>query len=122
MQPVFIDDVGRVLTDAALLPAAANQLFELGGPDRLSMNDVLRTALQISGKKRPILHLPVVLGRTAGTLISMLPSPPLPPPPLSADAVEFINQPAITDSTTLREVLNPRLTTLHDGLASYLRR
>ncbi len=43
MQPVFIDDVGRVAADAALAPEAANRVFELGGPDVMSMNDVVRT-------------------------------------------------------------------------------
>ncbi len=115
MQPVFIDDVGRVAADAALKPEAANTMFELGGPDVMSMNDVVKTALEIQGKKRPLLHQPVFVGKTIGAITSILPSPPL-----SADAIDFITGPAVADNTKLNAVLKPRLTSLSDGLETYL--
>jgi len=115
MQPVFIDDVGRVCADAALRPEAANKLFELGGPDVMTMNDVLRTALEVMGKRRRLLHQPVAAGKAIGTLAAILPSPPL-----SADAVDFITGAATADNTLLNEVLKPRLTPLREGLATYL--
>jgi uncharacterized protein YbjT (DUF2867 family) len=115
MQPVFIDDVGRVCADAALRPEAANKLFELGGPDVMTMNDVLRTALEVMGKRRRLLHQPVAAGKAIGTLASVLPSPPL-----SADAVDFITGAATADNTRLIETLGPRLTPLREGLATYL--
>lgn len=115
MQPVFIDDVGRVLADCALKPEAANTLFELGGPERMSMNDVVKTALAIQDKKRMLLHQPVFVGKTIGTLASILPSPPL-----TADSIDFITEPAVADNTRLIEVLAPQLTPLSEGLATYL--
>jgi NADH dehydrogenase len=66
MQPVFIDDVGRVAADAALKPEAANKVFELGGPEVMSMNDVVKTALEVQGKGRPLLHQPAAIGKTIG--------------------------------------------------------
>ncbi len=115
MQPVFIDDVGRVVADVATNPAAANQVFELGGPAVMSMNDVLTTGLEVQGKKRPILHQPMFLGKLIGSLASLLPSPPL-----SADAIDFIAEPAVADTRSLQRVLNPTLTPLREGLATYL--
>lgn len=115
MQPVFVDDVGRVLADAATKPEAANQLFELGGPDVLSMNEVVKTALEVQGKKRGLLHQPVFVGKTVGRLASVLPRPPL-----SADAIDFITEPAVADTAALEAVLAPKLTPLREGLASYL--
>ncbi|HEY8173321.1 MAG TPA: complex I NDUFA9 subunit family protein [Dehalococcoidia bacterium] len=115
MQPVFIDDVGRVAADAATKPEAANNLFELGGPEIMSMNDVVKTALEVKGKKRSLLHQPVFIGKTIGTLTSILPSPPL-----SADAIDFITEPAIADNSKVIEVLYPRLTPLREGLETYL--
>ena len=117
MQPVFIDDVARVSADAALRPEAANQLFEIGGPDRMSMDEVLQTALEVAGKKRSILHQPVFAGKALGALASVLPSPPL-----SVDAIEFIVQPAVADNSNLERVLQPKLTPLREGLATYLGR
>ena len=115
MQPVFIDDVARAAADIALKPEAANTLFEIGGPVVMSMNDVVKTALEVKDKKRALLHQPAFVGKAIGTLASILPSPPL-----SADAIDFITAPATADNTTLMHVLSPRLTPLREGLATYL--
>ncbi|MDE3096079.1 MAG: complex I NDUFA9 subunit family protein [Chloroflexota bacterium] len=115
MQPVFIDDVGRIVADAALRPEAANTLFEAGGPEVMTMDDVVKTALDVQGKKRPILHQPAAVGKLLGTLAAVLPSPPL-----SADAIDFITGPAVADNTKLVDVLHPTLTPLREGLATYL--
>lgn len=115
MQPVFIDDVARVAADAALLPEAANKLFELGGPDRMTMNDVVKTALDVMGKKRRLFHQPAAAGKAIGALASLLPSPPL-----TADAIDFITSPAVADNSEVERVLGARLTPLREGLATYL--
>jgi NADH dehydrogenase len=115
MQPVFIDDVGAVVGDAATKPEAANQLFELGGPDVMSMNDVLKTAMDVADRRRPILHQPMFVGKVLSTIAGVLPTPPL-----SADAVEFIAAPAVADTSNLQRVLSPKLTQLREGLATYL--
>jgi len=115
MQPVFIDDVARVTVDAALRPEAANRLFELGGPDVMTMDEVLKAGLAASGKRRPVLHQPVFVGKLLGRLAGVLPSPPL-----SADAVDFITAPAVADNSLVEQVLGPELTPLRVGLATYL--
>jgi NADH dehydrogenase len=116
MQPVFIDDVGRVVADAAQRPEAANQLFELGGPEVMTMDAVLKTALDVMGKRRFLLHQPVFAGKAIGTVASLLPSPPL-----TADAVDFVTEPAVADNSNLERVLRPALTPLRQGLETYLR-
>jgi NADH dehydrogenase len=115
MQPVFVDDVGRAAADCALKPEAANTVFEIGGPEVMSMNDVVTTALEVRGKRRMLLHQPVFVGKTIGTLSGILPSPPL-----SADAIDFITEAAVADNAKLLAVMQPRLTPLRDGLKTYL--
>jgi hypothetical protein len=44
----------------------------------------------------------------------------LPQPPLSPDAVDFVNQPATVDLAPLLRAMPRTLTPLEDGLASYL--
>ncbi len=115
MQPVFIDDVGRICADCATRPETANTLFELGGPDIMTMNDVVKTALEVAGKRRLLLHQPALIGKMIGSAASVLPSPPL-----SADSIDFITESAVADNTLLDRVLKPQLTPLRDGLATYL--
>jgi NADH dehydrogenase len=118
MQPVFVEDVGRVVATCATKTEAANQLFELGGPEVMSMNDVLRAGLEAKGRKRPILHQPMFVGRLIGSIMSRLPITP----PLTADAVEFIAAPAVADTANLQRVLAPELTPVRVGLGTYLKR
>lgn len=116
MQPVFIDDLSRVLADAVDKREADNQTFDLGGPERMSMDDVVRTALEVAGKKRTILHQPVALGKLIGSVLQLLPNPPL-----SADAIDFITHDAIADNTAVERVFAPKLTPLREGLTTYIR-
>lgn len=115
MQPVFVDDVAKAVILSLQTQAAANRTFEIGGPDAMTMDDVIQTALEVMGKRRFILHQPVLVGKALGRLASLLPSPPL-----SADAVDFITQSAVADNGPLLEALGLRLTPFREGLATYL--
>lgn len=115
MQPVFVDDVAKAVVLSLQTQAAANRTFEIGGPDVMTMDDVIQTALEVMGKRRFILHQPVLVGKALGRLASLLPSPPL-----SADAVDFITQSAVADNGPLLEALGLRLTPFREGLATYL--
>lgn len=61
LQPVFIDDVGVVVAEAVDNAAADNQEFELGGPEVLTMTEIVRTALEVVGRKRFLLSSPGML-------------------------------------------------------------
>lgn len=118
LQPVFIDDVVRVVVDSLEHPAAANQTFEIGGPEVLSMDEVLHTMLAVLGKRRPLVHIPVGLMRLVGRLMDLV---PVASRPLSADAVTFVTMDALADTAALlRTFPDLRLTPLREGLATYL--
>ena len=117
MQPVFIDDVARVVCDAIATTAASSQVFELGGPEVMSMNEVLQSALGVMERKRFILHQPIFVGKLLGRTASLLPTPPL-----SADAIDFIDSPAVADNTKVLAILKAQLTPFRAGLETYLAR
>jgi uncharacterized protein YbjT (DUF2867 family)/ligand-binding SRPBCC domain-containing protein len=115
MAPVFIDDIARLAADSLVAEAAAFQMFELGGPETLPMRKVIARALHAARLRRPILPGPTALIKLAVAPLRLLPEPPLTP-----DAVDFINQPATVDIGPLLEHMPRRLTPLDEGLASYL--
>lgn len=117
LAPVFIDDVARLAADSLTDPAARGQTFELGGPDTLRMRDIIARALKVAGIRRPIIPGPAPLIRLGAAPLTLLPTPPLTP-----DAVDFINQPATVDIAPLLRRMPRRLTPLEEGLASYLDR
>lgn len=115
LAPVFIGDVARLAADCLADEAAIGQVFELGGPQTLRLRDVIGQALRTAGIRRPIIPGPSALIRLASAPLTLLPSPPLTP-----DAVDFINQPAIVDVSPLLKRMPRRLTPLEEGLATYL--
>ncbi len=115
LAPVFVDDVARLAADALRADAARDQVFEVGGPDILSMREVIRVALGVAGLRRPLLPAPVPLLKLAAWPLQFLPHAPLTP-----DAVDFVNQPATVDTAPLLARMPRRLTPLAEGLGTYL--
>jgi NADH dehydrogenase len=115
LAPVFIDDLGGIVADALSEPTAYDRVFDVGGPETLTMNEVVRTALGVAGRRRFLLHAPAALLKVVAWPLQFLPRPPLTP-----GAVDFINQPATVDVGPLLAVLPRRLTTLEEGLRTYL--
>ena len=115
LQPVFIDDLGRAVAEAVDNRAADNRVFEIGGPEVLTMKEVIRTALEVLGRRRFLLPVPKALIRAQAALLQFLPGPPLTP-----DAIDFITMDGLADSSELVETLGLRFTPLREGLATYL--
>jgi NADH dehydrogenase len=117
LAPVFIDDIARLAADSLVDPAAANRVFEVGGPETLTMRDIIKAAVRHAGLARPIVPGPAPLIKLAAWPLTLLPKPPLTP-----DAVDFINQPATVDNGPLLGAMPRRLTPLEEGLSTYLGR
>jgi nucleoside-diphosphate-sugar epimerase len=85
--PADVRDIARAVADLAQRPDAAGRTLELGGPERLTMDAVIRAIQDLIDKRRPLLHVPATLARNLSRLISWLPAPPLSP-----GAVDFVTQ------------------------------
>jgi uncharacterized protein YbjT (DUF2867 family) len=113
--PVLVSDVAALVVDALETPAAENVTFEVGGPEALTMDQIVRAALLASGRRRPILHAPAILMKLATRPLTLLPSPPMTP-----DGIDFVVASAPVDTDLLRQRLPRRLSPLAEGLATYL--
>jgi NADH dehydrogenase len=76
-QPVYVGDVADAAMAALADPAAAGKTFELGGPRVMSMRQVLRYILDVTGRRRPMIALPEGFVRLQARLGELLPTPPL---------------------------------------------
>ena len=117
LAPVFVDDAANLAADALDDPAAVDRVLELGGPETLTMRDIIEGALRIWGLRvASTLPGPTPLLKLAAAPMSLLPTPPLTPA-----AIDFINQPATVDLGPLLTRMPRRLIGLDEGLRSYLR-
>ena len=115
LQPVFIDDVVRAVAEAADNTTADNQTFEIGGPEVLTMTEIVRTALQVAGKRRLLLSAPKSVMKLAASILQFMPGRPLTP-----YAVEFITMDALADPAEVERKLGLKMTPLREALATYL--
>lgn len=115
LAPVFVDDVAALAADSLVDPAAVGQIFELGGPETFSMRQIIGRALAAAGIRRPIVPAPSAMLRLAAQPLRLLPAPPLTP-----DAIDFVNAPATVDLGPLLARMPRRLTPLDEGLDTYL--
>ena len=76
-QPVYVRDIAKAIAMAALDPQRfGGQTFEIGGPQRLSMLELHRAILKITGQKSEITPLPDLVGSLLSKL-GWLPGAPL---------------------------------------------
>jgi uncharacterized protein YbjT (DUF2867 family) len=74
IQPIWIDDVGAYFAQAIDRPEAANQTFEVGGPDVVSWNEFWqRLRAQLGIRRRPTMHLPTGLMKIPAVVTERLP-------------------------------------------------
>ncbi|MFN2451399.1 MAG: NAD-dependent epimerase/dehydratase family protein [Candidatus Dormibacteria bacterium] len=79
-QPIFVDDLARIIT-AAVERGPRNATYEVGGPEHLSYNDIIHAIRsEIGARYHAEAHVPVALIRPAAMAMSALLSrPPVTP-------------------------------------------
>jgi uncharacterized protein YbjT (DUF2867 family) len=74
IQPIWRDDLGAYFALSIDRPEAANRLFELGGPDAVTWNELWRRIRNVLGiRRRPVIHMPIGLMRIPATVTERLP-------------------------------------------------
>lgn len=63
MQPVYVGDVATAIADAVDGKARQGATYELGGPEVLSLREIIQTILDITDRKRTLLSVPFGLAK-----------------------------------------------------------
>ena len=73
LQPVFVGDVARAIADAVDGKAKEGATYELGGPEVLSMRELMETILSITDRKRMLVSLPFGIARLQSHFLQFAP-------------------------------------------------
>jgi NADH dehydrogenase len=77
-QPVYAADVGRAAGAAALDPRGhGGKTYELGGPQVLTMRELMEWVCETTGRGRPLLDIPDPVGRLIARTTGWLPGAPI---------------------------------------------
>jgi uncharacterized protein YbjT (DUF2867 family) len=77
LQPIWVEDVAAFFAQAVDAPAAAGRVFEIGGPESVTWNELYTRIRKVLGVRRASVHLPVGLVRAAAAVVERLPGAPI---------------------------------------------
>jgi uncharacterized protein YbjT (DUF2867 family) len=110
LQPVLVDDLAACVA-LAVSGRGQGGTYEIGGPELMTFDDLIRLIMELSGHRRPIVHVPETVMRAMGAIGEMLPTPPL-----SRDAVTFVVADNACDIAPLVEEFGIQLTPARIGM------
>ena len=73
MQPVYVGDVAAAVADAVDGKAKAGEAYELGGPEVLTMRQIMETILEITDRDRMLVSLPFGLAKLQSLFLQFAP-------------------------------------------------
>jgi NADH dehydrogenase len=80
-QPVYVGDVAQAITNAMAADQsgdqAPGQTFELGGPEVMTLRDIVERIMRAEGRKRLLVPYPAALMKCHAWFLQMLPNPVL---------------------------------------------
>jgi NADH dehydrogenase len=78
LQPVYAAEVGRAIAAAALDPRRhGGKTYELGGPQVLTMRELMEWVSETTGRRRPLIDIPDPVGRLIARTTGWLPGAPI---------------------------------------------
>ena len=76
-QPVWVADVVNAIVQCLQKDDTAKRIYEICGPDRFTLRQLVKLAGSLSGHPRPVVALPAVLARLQAFLMELAPGRPL---------------------------------------------
>jgi uncharacterized protein YbjT (DUF2867 family) len=112
VQPLMVDDLAECVVRA--LEAPHNGAFEIAGPETMTLDDLAKLLMELTGHRRLIVHVPGALVRAAGALAEAIPAQIF-----SRDAAAFLMTDYLCDNRALLDEFKIALTPPRTGM-SYL--
>jgi uncharacterized protein YbjT (DUF2867 family) len=120
-QPVFVKSIAQCFANALSEPRSIGKTFDLGGPEILTLNEVLDAILDVIGRRRTKVHLPLPVARVfARMLEKAYPTILRMPAPLNRDQIIMLQEKTIGDLQPAIELLQLHAPPFRDGLRKYL--
>lgn len=115
-QPISVEDVAEAVARSLADPRTIGETVEFGGPEHLTYDQMVRAVLDVMGKVRRIIHVPIPLMRVPLFFFGLLPYPPV-----DSGQLDLLNVRNATDLESTEHWFGFKPKRLTDGLG-YLKR
>jgi NADH dehydrogenase len=117
LQPVFVNDLTRVIACAAENTAVANDTLVVAGPDELEYLQILDLVKKTLKKKRLNFHIPIAVMKFLATIAEAV----LSPAPITRDQLLMMSMGNVGDIGKMRKLCRVDPISMERGLSTYLR-
>jgi uncharacterized protein YbjT (DUF2867 family) len=122
-QPVAVGDVARCFAGALTEPGLIRETFDVCGPDKLTMPEILRAILAATGRRRLIVRVPIKLAHVLAAFLEFgFPLLLKKAPPLNRDQLLMLQENNVGKPGRTAEIFGLRQVSFADGIARYLKR
>jgi len=91
MQPVYVGDVAKAVLSSIEQSDASGKTFELGGPQVLSLGQIVEMTAEIIDRKSLIIGLPSLVAKTFGFFGDLMGAVPFVTPIITSDQVRLLS-------------------------------
>lgn len=118
VQPLFIDDAVACIMKAVTSDAFLNEIYEIGGPDQLTYEEVTRAVAESLGIRRPAFHMPMTFMKPMARLLETM----LPRAPFSSEQLILLQEDNVCGMQDIREGFGIEPVNFREGLRKFLTR
>lgn len=116
IQPIFIDDVATCILKAVTSDCCLNEIYEIGGPDQLSYEEVTVAIADAMGVKRPTLHLPLFFMKSMAAVFEAV----LPKAPVTTDQLIMLQEDTVCSMHDIRDAFGIEPIGFREGLKKFI--
>jgi NADH dehydrogenase len=116
VQPIFIDDVATCIVKIVTSDAFLNRVYEIGGPEQLTYEEVTLAIAEVLGIKRPKLHLPLAFMKPMARVLEAV----LPKPPVTTDQLIMLQEDNVCSMQDIREAFGVEPVKFREGLKKFI--
>jgi NADH dehydrogenase len=92
-QPVWLGDVAECFLQATRMQRTPEPAYDVAGPEIMTLKEIVRTLMEVTGRRRPILSLPVAPLRLAAAVMEIV----LPTAPVTRDQLRMLSIDNVSD-------------------------
>jgi uncharacterized protein YbjT (DUF2867 family) len=116
VQPIFVNDVISCIVKAVTGGSFLNEMYEIGGPEQLTYEEVTVTIAAVMGRKRPALHMPLFFMKPLARVLETV----LPRPPITTDQLIMLQEDNVCGMRDIRDAFGIEPVPFRDGLKQFL--
>ncbi len=116
LHPLYIDDLVAILAQTLENIDTVDTVIEIGGPEYITLRDLLRTIMRVTGRGRPILGVPPYLMRGLGRISSLFTPRTL----VTSQWLDLLATNRVAQLSTVPMYFDVKLHRLEDTLLTYM--